>query len=182
MANEERPAPVVTVPGSVVIDKDGVVSCINFEVSCGWIQRESKEVANAILDWAIAKLQEAKGPAQVREWINGTVTPEPFLDAPAGVKVNPLDGFRCIGVKEEIPPGQHWICVTKGMVNWFVVEMWMNNEDAAAVFPEPWQKVGGYHATEFDAACEAFAVAKLLELPYFLPQWTDEQLERRKAS
>lgn len=90
--------------------------------------------------------------------------------------------FRRLSLNEVLSGGSHWITVTRGLVAYFPVEMWMNNRDypREASFPEPWDKPGFYRQTEFQAACDAYEIAKEMRLPFFLPNWSDEELETRK--
>lgn len=68
----------------------------------------------------------------------------------------------------DIKPGQHWITTTSGMSGYFAVEMWMNNEDATCIFPEPYETGIGRYATKAEAENEARSWAAMEELPLYL--------------
>lgn len=78
--------------------------------------------------------------------------------------------------KFEPKPGEHWFQTTTGMSGHFAVEVWMNNEDPAMPFPEPYDTGIGRYTTQLEAAEEAVMLADAQDLPCVLPEAIWEEL------
>lgn len=65
-----------------------------------------------------------------------------------------------------IKPGNHWASVAHGMSGFFVVDMWLNNENDTP-FPEPYDTPSPMrHRTYDEAKVEALEWAAANNLPF----------------
>lgn len=81
---------------------------------------------------------------------------------------------------------RRFFTTSSGMAGYFAVEMWINDEDEFELSPfwEPWQTGFGRYPTEAGAQLEAWELASIEDLPYYLPGFIspfDEDFTREEA-